>query len=60
MPRKKQADVMSLTEEEVMRQLDEIGIELFKENPMAKAKTTTVKKFSDKLTKVNESCTIYR
>jgi hypothetical protein len=60
MPRKKQADNLELTEEEFVRQLDEISMEFLKENPMAKAKTTTVKKFSDKLTKVNESFTIYR
>ena len=61
MPRKKQFEnIAELTEQELARQLDEISIEFLKENPMAKAKTASVKKFNDKLTKVNESFTIYR
>ncbi len=60
MPRKKQTNNIELTEEELVRQLDEISMEFLKENPMAKAKTASVNKFNDKLTKVNESFTIYR
>jgi hypothetical protein len=60
MPRKQQVDNLELTEEELLRQLDELSIEFLKETPMAKAKTASVNKFSNKLTKVNESFTIYR
>ena len=60
MPRKKQTDNIELTEEDLLRQLDELSIEFLKENPMAKAKTASVNKFNDKLIKVNESFTIYR